>query len=129
MINWCELQGKPWTQDSAASYGELTQPLVRRSLCGGGLKKPAFLLFVFVLLALKGLSQSTILDGVYLQSDEEMIVRIENIKKTLDENLSSFKEIEKADSAGYRYAYFDGQELKIVKSFYKEKELYKKLIA
>jgi hypothetical protein len=73
-----------------------------------------------------GFSQQNILDGVYLESDEELVAGIESIKKDIDAQIPSYTKIEKAkDSLGYRGAYFDGKELKMVTVFYKEKELYK----
>ena len=83
------------------------------------------ILYCLLLLTPSAFSQNNILEGVYLESDEEIIAKIDLIKKELDGNIASLTEVEKTDSAGYRYVYFDGHELKIIKSFYKENELYK----
>jgi len=87
------------------------------------MKKYFFLLAANLMLAFSAPAQMGILDGVYLESDEEVVARIESIKADIDAHLSSYTKIEKAkDSLGYRYAYYKGNELKKIKAFHKNQD-------
>ena len=90
------------------------------------MQKSTLLVFLFFLLVNKSGAQNTILDGVYFESDEELIGRINNIKSRIDADIQTYRKVEmEADSLGSRYAYFDGKELILVKTSTRMENLYR----
>ncbi|MEO8086245.1 MAG: hypothetical protein ABI763_05475 [Bacteroidota bacterium] len=88
------------------------------------MKRYHFILFLLVICTLPSFAQNEFLDGVYLSSDEELIKEINQQKELIDKKMSAYHKVEKVrDSLGYRNAYFDGKELKLVIVFYRENNL------
>ncbi|CAN5679959.1 hypothetical protein BH11BAC1_BH11BAC1_23450 [soil metagenome] len=83
-----------------------------------------FIILLLVICTVPSFAQNEFPDGVYLPSDEELIKEINQQKEHIDQQISAYRKVEKAkDSLGYRNAYYDEKELKLVTVFYRESNL------
>jgi|GEM_PF-6794057 len=91
------------------------------------MKKQFLFSLIFIFNLSLCFSQKYFLDGVYLESDVELSAKIDGLRKLTDAQLGSFVEIRMAqDSLGFRDAWFDGKELRLVTVFSKQNFEYKK---
>jgi hypothetical protein len=89
------------------------------------MKKYLLYLFLILLPGSYCFAQDSILEGTYQATEEELISKIDNLKKNIISELSRYNKVENSKgSSGSSNAYFDGKELKLVRTLYKEKALY-----